>query len=85
MLISDIVLLIIACLILGVIIGIWSFLKLLKYCLNSLSYDELKLKIEKALKDYGGELKCFDYNFDEKVFEVKVSFPELDKKFNQNR
>ena len=58
----------------------FSFWKL--YSFKNLSFDELKAKVAKALKENGGELVCFDYDLNEKIFEMKVSFPKLEEKVN---
>lgn len=80
---SDIILLILACLVLGAVFGIYGVYKLLQYGLKSLTFDELKAKVDKSLREHDGELKKFDFNFDEKVFEIKIAFPGLEEKFKE--
>lgn len=81
---SDIILLILACLVLGAVLGVYGVYKLLQYGLKSLTFDELKAKIDKSLREHDGELRKFDFNFDEKVFEIKIAFPGLEEKFKEN-
>lgn len=80
---SDIILLILVCLVLGAVLGIYGVYKLLQYGLKGLTFDELKAKIDKSLREHDGELKKFDFNFDEKVFEIKIAFPGLEEKFRE--
>lgn len=80
--VSDIILLILACLVLGAVLGVYGMYKLILYSFKNLSFDELKAKVAKSLKENGGELVRFDYNLDEKVFEIKISFPGLEEKVN---
>lgn len=80
--VSDIILLILACLVLGAVLGVLGMYKLILYSFKNLSFDELKAKVAKFLKENGGELVCFDYDLNENIFEIKVSFPKLEEKVN---
>ena len=72
---SDVVLLILVCVILGSIIGTWAFIKIVEFTIKSFSIDELKSITNKALEKRGGELKKFEFDKEEKTFTLQVSFP----------
>lgn len=80
---SDIVLLIICCILLGIFIGVWGLIKLIKYGIKNSTIEELRAKFRKSLQENGGELKSFDWNSDEEVFEIKFCFPGLVEKFER--
>lgn len=77
---SDLVLLILACIVIGMFLGIWGAWKLIKYGFKNMSLEEIKLKIDKSLREQGGELKKFGWDEEEKIFEIQFCFPELRKR-----